>query len=189
MRLLCINGSPRKNSNTGVLIDHAARPFVDAGWDIDRFDLGEMRLSPCTACEACHAAQICAIRDDINQVTDAFMTCDAVIVGSPVYYRNVSSQLKMVFDRTYVHRVTRPLTGTVGGAIAVGNGEEAGQSITINIIYNYFLSNGMVCVPGELNGVTASAGAPGDIRSQPKRLAQAETLGRNMLRYALMVRR
>ena len=94
----------------------------------------------------------------------------------------------MVFDRTYVHHKARPLTGKVGGAIAVGSGEDGGQSITIAIIYNYFLSNGMLCVPGELNGVTARAGAPGDIMSQTKRLVQAETLGRNILHFATQLR-
>ncbi|MBI4978702.1 MAG: flavodoxin family protein [Spirochaetes bacterium] len=184
MNLLCINGSPRTNSNTGILVEHAAKPFVDAGWTVTEFQLGKMKLSPCNACESCHRTGRCVIDDDMSAVTDAYRECDAVIIGSPVYYRNVTSQLKMLFDRTYVHRNTRPLTGKIGGAIAVGSGEDCGQSITTGIIYNYFLSNGMLCVPGEINGLTASASAPGDILKQPKRLQQAGVLGQNMLRLA-----
>ena len=69
-------------------------------------------------------------------------------------------------------------------AIAVGRGKTGTQAITINIIYTWMLSCGVVCVPGELNGVTAVADEPGDILNQPNRLKQAEILGFNMLKAA-----
>ncbi|MDD3657136.1 MAG: hypothetical protein PHI72_10325 [Atribacterota bacterium] len=56
-----------------------------------------------------------------------------------------------------------------------------GQSITVTAIYNWMLSCGVICVPSELNGVTAVASKPGDILKQEKRLRQAEYLGENIL--------
>jgi len=76
-----------------------------------------------------------------------------------------------------------PLRGKLGGAIAVGRGSGSGQSIVLNVIYNFYLSSGALCVPGELNGVNAVADKPGDILSQPRRLEQARVLGRNILGY------
>ncbi|MCL2461750.1 MAG: flavodoxin family protein, partial [Defluviitaleaceae bacterium] len=114
---------------------------------------------------------------------ETYRECDAIIISSPVYYRNVSAQLKAVFDRT--HAAHASLSGKPGGAIAVGRGlAGGGQAIALNVIYNFYLSCGALCVPGELNGVAAAADRPGDILSQPRRLEQAEILGRNVMRYA-----
>ncbi|MHA2475157.1 MAG: NAD(P)H-dependent oxidoreductase, partial [Promethearchaeota archaeon] len=54
---------------------------------------------------------------------------------SPVYSRNVSSQLLSVLDRHYAVNIKRPLEGKVGGAIAGGRGTGGGQALTINAIY------------------------------------------------------
>ena len=70
----------------------------------------------------------------------------------------------------------------------MGAGTCGGQTITINAIYNWMLSCGVICVPGELNGVTATASEPGDILKQENRLRQAEILGRNVLNVAQKLR-
>ena len=118
------------------------------------------------------------------EIYEAFGACDALIISAPAYWRNVPAQLKAVFDRTYAMK-NKPLKGKLGGAIAVGRGSSGGQSIVLNVIHNFYLSCGVLCVPGELNGVTASADKPGDILSQPRRLEQARILGENILGYAL----
>ena len=82
----------------------------------------------------------------------------------------------------------RPLEGKAGGAIVVGRGTCGGQTITINAIYTWMLSCGVICVPGELNGVTAVASEPGDILKQENRLRQAEILGSNVLNVAKKLR-
>ena len=53
-----------------------------------------------------------------------------------------------------------------------------------NVIYNFFLSSGVICVPGELNGVSAVADKPGDVLRDENRLRQARVLGENILRLA-----
>ena len=124
----------------------------------------------------------------MDQFYAAFRWCDALIAASPVYSRNVSSQLLAVFDRYYGVYRERLLEGKVGGAIAVGRGTSGGQTITINAIYNWMRSCGMVCVPGELNGVTAVASEPGDILQQENRLRQARILGKNVMNVASKLR-
>ncbi|MCL2002780.1 MAG: hypothetical protein FWG72_02110 [Oscillospiraceae bacterium] len=54
----------------------------------------------------------------------------------------------------------------------------------LGAINNFYLSSGMLCVPGELNGVTVSADKPGDVLNQPYRLEQARILGRNIISYS-----
>jgi len=182
MNVLGIAGTPRKHGNSESLLDAALEPFVDANWDITKFLLPEKNVCPCISCETCADSLICSICDDMSEIYNAYEKCDAIIISSPVYYRNVPAQLKAVFDRTYAAK-NAPLKGKLGGAIAVGRGQGSGQSIVLGVIYNFFLSCGALCVPGELNGVNAVADKPGDILSQPRRLEQARVLGCNILSY------
>ena len=133
-------------------------------------------------CSGCHMALL-DIDDRILELIKHVQ-----ILSTPVYSRNVSSQLMAVLDRSYGTSHTRPLEGKVGGAIAVGRGTCGGQSITVMAIYNWMLSAGMICVPGELNGLTAVASEPGDVLRQEKRLKQASILGANVMRVAQTLR-
>lgn len=181
MNVLGISATPRKNGNSDILLEYALQPFKENGWGIEHFRLREMTIQSCRACEECKKENKCIIDDDMDKIYEAFRWCDAIIISTPVYSRNISSQLMAVLDRSYATSQERPLEGKVGGAIAVGRGTCGGQSITIMAIYNWMLSAGMVCVPGELNGVTAVASEPGDVLRQEKRLNQAKILGKNVL--------
>jgi multimeric flavodoxin WrbA len=188
MNVLGISGTPRKNGNSEILLQYALRPFEKQGWEIRHFPLSEITVQPCRGCEECKKQGRCAIEDDMHPIYEAFRWCDAIIVSSPVYSRNIAAQLLAVLDRHYAVREERPLEGKAGGAIAVGTGTCGGQTITINAIYNWMLSCGVICVPGELNGVTAVASEPGDILKQADRLRQAEILGNNVLSVAKRLR-
>jgi multimeric flavodoxin WrbA len=188
MNVIGISGTPRKEGNSEILLRYALKPFKSNDWDVKIFLLSELTVEPCDACESCIETGSCVIDDDMKQIYKAFGWCDAIIVSSPVYSRNVSSQLLSVLDRHYAVNRERPLEGKVGGAIAVGRGTGGGQALTINAIYRWMLSCGIVCVPGELNGVTAVADKPRDILKQEKRLKQAEILGLNILNVAKRLR-
>jgi len=182
MNVLGISGTPRRGGNSEILLNAALEPFVSANWEVNKILLSEKKIEPCLGCETCGERKSCFIKDDMDEVYRAFKACDAIIVSAPSYWRNVPAQLKALFDRTYAFREERPLKAKLGGAIAVGRATAGGgQSIVINIIYNFYLSSGALCVPGELNGVTASADKPGDILNQPRRLEQAKILGENII--------
>jgi len=182
MNILGISGTPRKGGNSEILLNAALEPFIEAGWDVTKFLLSEKKVEPCIGCETCTNTDCCAITDDMGEIYTAFEKCNAVIISTPAYYRNVPAQLKAIMDRTYAAKGS--LTGKFGGAIAVGRGSSGGgQCIVLTIINNYYLSSGMLCVPGELNGVTATADKPGDILGQPPRLNQARILGKNLIKY------
>lgn len=184
MNVVGISGTPRKGGNSEVLLDAALAPFTEAGWTVTRLLLSELRIEPCIGCETCVERHSCILSDDMQKIYEAFEACDAILVSSPVYWRNVPAQLKALFDRTYGASASAPLRGKFGGAMAVGRGTGGGQAIVLNVIHNFFLSSGALCVPGELNGVSAQADKPGDIRSRPRRLHQAQLLGENVLQYA-----
>jgi multimeric flavodoxin WrbA len=184
MNVLGISGTPRKNGNSDILLQHALRPFEEAGWEVTLLRLCELTVKPCQACESCRSTGACVIDDDMHLFYEAFRRCDALIVATPVYYRNVCSHLMAVMERHYAVREEQPLAGKPGGAIAVGRGSGGGQAMTLNRIYTWMLSCGAVCVPGELNGLTAMADEPGDVLKQEKRLRQARVLGENVMQVA-----
>jgi multimeric flavodoxin WrbA len=188
MNVLGVSGTPRENGNSDILLQHALAPFEREGWGVRLLCVRELVVEPCRACEHCTTHGVCAIGDDMRLFYDAFRWCDAIIVASPVYYRNVSAQLMAVLQRYYAVREERPLEGKAGGAIAVGRGTSGGQTIAINVIYTWMLSCGGICVPGELNGLTATANESGDILKQENRLRQASVLGKSVLRAAERLR-
>ncbi|RKD34383.1 flavodoxin family protein [Thermohalobacter berrensis] len=186
MKILGISGTQRPNGNSEILLKHSLKPFKNKGFETKHIKLSEIRVNPCKGCEECNKSGVCIIKDDMHQIYEAFRWCDGIIISSPVYSRNICSQLLAILDRHYAVKNERPLEGKFGGAIAVGRG--AGQAITINAIYNWMLSCGVICVPGELNGVTAKASDPGDILQQKEALRQAEILGTNILKLIKKVK-
>ena len=189
MKVIGLSGSPRKDGNTECLINECLSEFEKHGWTVAKHYLSEKIIHPCLGCDSCVDSGVCVIDDDDASVLFAdLISCDAVIIGSPVYYRNISAQLKAVFDRTYAYGHST-MEGKPGGAIAIGRGEGAGQATTLMIIYNYMLSSGGLPVSGELNGLSARADKPGDIMKQDRRLNQARLLAQNVMKYAEKLRK
>lgn len=189
MKVIGISGSPRKDGNTEILLRHSLKPFYENGWALTEFFLSSKTINPCIGCETCNVTERCVIEnDDMDFLLNEFENCDALIIGSPAYYRNVTAQLKALFDRSFVFKNKKLLAGKLGGAIAVGRGEGGGQSLVLSIIHNYLLSSGALCVPCEINGLSARADKPGDILKQENKLRQARGLGENILKYAEMIK-
>jgi multimeric flavodoxin WrbA len=133
MRVLLISGSPRGNGNTEVLLNHAAIYLEDKKIESVKFYVSKNKVNPCQGCDFCTANNGCKQNDEMKILYQCFDSCDGIIIGTPVYYRNVSSQLKAIFDRTYAVKNTKPLSGKIGGAIAVGRGTGGGQCLALSI--------------------------------------------------------
>jgi multimeric flavodoxin WrbA len=184
MKVVGISGSPRKGGNTECLVRECLNEFAAHDWTVSEFYLSGKTINPCVGCETCVESGGCAITgDDMASLSEELAGCDAVIIGSPVYWRNVTAQLKAVFDRTFAYG-HKMLDGKVGGAISVGRGEGAGQTLVHVAIHNYLLSCGALVIPGDLNSLSARADKPGDILAQKRRLDQARILAQNVIKYA-----
>lgn len=189
MNVIGISGTPRKKGNSELLLRFALKPFENNGWNVKIFLFSELEIKPCNACGSCKKTGICIINDDMHKIYDAFRWCNAIIISSPVYFLNVSAQLLALLDRHYAVDNEKPLEGKVGGAITVGGGFTGGQTIALNAIYTWMLSCGIICVPGELFGVKAVAGKPGDVLNQKNQLKQAEILGFKILKTAKLLQK
>ncbi len=88
----------------------------------------------------------CAIYDDTSEILEAMMESDGMIIGSPVYFGSVTSQLKMLIDRTRPLRGSFKLKNKVCGAIAVGGSRNGGQESTISVIHDFLLIHDAIIV-------------------------------------------
>ncbi len=189
MNVIGISGTPRKKGNSELLLRYALKPFENNGWNVKTFLLSDLEIKPCNACDSCRETGTCIINDDMQRIYEAFRWCNAIIISTPVHFLNVSAQLLALLNRHYALDGERPLEGKVGGAIAVGGGTSGGQTLAINAIYSWMLSCGIISVPGELCGVKAVAGKPGDVLNQKSLLKQAEILGLNILKATKLLQK
>ena len=102
MKIVAVLGSPRPQGNSSTL----AQKFLDAaqglGAQIQTFRLNELNYQGCQGCLACKTtSQACIQEDDLAAALDAVKGADILLLASPVYYGDISGQLKCFFDRTF----------------------------------------------------------------------------------------
>ena len=94
MKVVAVNGSARKNGNTARLVDAVLVPLKEAGVECEVMDLAGRDVRGCTACGLCGQKKDgrCHGRDDFgNVVLERLFAADGVILGSPVYFADVTS--------------------------------------------------------------------------------------------------
>lgn len=111
MHIVCLYGSPRPRGNSSIL----ARRFLDRaaerGASCSEFHLNRLALRGCQGCNRCKTdLETCVLKDDLAPVLDAVFAADLVVFASPVYYGDVSAQLKMFIDRSYCYLRPRYIT-------------------------------------------------------------------------------
>ena len=169
MEILYISGSPRRDSNTDILLKNAQSETGGQFLKLSNFD-----IKPCRGCWACLEEGTCAIRDDMAEIIiPMLLHCNAMVLGSPVYFNNVSSILKAFIDRTWCIR--GKLRNRIGGAVAVGRGYGIESAITA--MQAFFLKHEMIAAN---RGVSGTAFLEGEISQQKEALEAAAQLGRRI---------
>jgi multimeric flavodoxin WrbA len=102
MKVVAINGSARKNGNTSILIEKVFEPLRKSGFECQQIQLAGHIVQGCRACYKCSVKKNnhCSFEGDIvNECLDKMREADAIILGSPVYVTDVSSEMKALIDR------------------------------------------------------------------------------------------
>lgn len=150
MYALAINGSPRKDGNTYTMLQEVLRPIGQAGWKTEHIQVGGKDIRGCIACYKCfeNKDQRCSVTTDmLNEVMDQMVQADALILGSPTYFTDVSAELKAVLDRSgLVSQANGVLfRGKIGAAVAAVR--RGGAIHAFDTINHMFLMSQMI-VPG-----------------------------------------
>ncbi len=146
VKIMGIVGSPRKKGNTNYLVKEALKAAGKLGVETELINIGDVEIEPCVACDICKSTGECAIYDDVPNLLDKLADSQGVIFGSPVYFGSMTSQLKMLIDRSRPLRFEFKLKNKLGGGISVGGSRNGGQETTISAIHQFMLIHDMIIV-------------------------------------------
>jgi multimeric flavodoxin WrbA len=150
MKAVAINGSPRRGGNTEILLKQALAPLTAAGWETEFVQLGGASIRGCQACYQCFDKKDsrCSQHDEFfNQCFAKMVTADAILLGSPTYFTDVSAEMKALLDRAGLVAVANGglFRGKIGAAVvAVRRG---GGTHAFDTMNHMFLMSGAI-VPG-----------------------------------------
>jgi multimeric flavodoxin WrbA len=182
MKIVAINGSARKDGNTAILIRRVFAELEKEGIETELIQLAGHVIRGCTACNLCRTNQDrrCAIDNDIvNDCIGKMAAADGIILGSPTYFADITSELKALIDRS----------GRVGGANGglyrrkVGAGVIAvrrGGAIHALDTIHHFLHIAQMIVPGASYWNVGIGREIGDVENDEEGLRNMQVLGENM---------
>ena len=173
------NGSPRKDGNTARMIRRVFARLEAAGIQTQEIQIGGNKVRGCIACGMCHKKNLghCVFDDDpMNGWIEAMKGADGIILGSPTYFANVSTEMKALIDRggfSAMHLMRRKVGAPVvavrrGGAIQVYNAMMA------------FFGISQMIVPCSSYWNMGFGLNPGEVESDAEGLRTMDNLGDNM---------
>ena len=182
MKVVAFNGSPRKKGNTYLLIREVFRELENQGIETELIQVGNRLGHGFTACGKWRDIKDgkCHIKNDVlNLCIEKMITSEGIIIGSPVYFADLTPEIKALIDvagyatRAAGHLLKRKVGA---GVIAVRRG---GALHTFESINNFFLINQMI-VPGSSYWNFAIGREPGDVLHDEEGINTMKILGQNM---------
>jgi len=182
MKVIAINGSARKNGNTTHLIRVVFEELTKEGMETELIELAGKDIKGCRACYLCFKNKDgrCSNENDIvNELIDKMTHADGVILGSPTYFANVTSELKAVIDRAGLVAIANgyQFARKVGAAVVAVR--RAGGVNVFDAINKFFFINQMV-VPGSRYWNLGIGLQPGDVDLDEEGVETMRVLGENM---------
>ena len=176
MKVLLINGSPRREGNTFIALSEAARALEAEGVGAEIVSIGTKAVQGCIACGKCAELGRCVFNDALyNEVREKLAGADALVVGSPVYYAGPNGSLCALLDRLFYSCSDR-LAYKPAAAVAVCR--RGGASATFDRLNKYFTIMNMPVVPSQYwNSVHGRL--PGEAREDAEGLQTMRVLARN----------
>lgn len=178
MKILAIVGSPRLKGNTNFLVDRALDEAIKLGAETEKIVISQHKVNPCLGHDNCASLASCTQKDDAGWIMDKLYEADGVILASPVYYLNVTAQMKAFLDRNYFpYKKNLRAKARVVGIIVVG--EQMGIEDTLYTLHQ-FIDWVFFVGQGRRFTVTGYANHVGDAEKNTPLVAEARELGRKM---------
>ncbi|WP_459202210.1 flavodoxin family protein [Methanococcus sp. CF] len=101
MKVVAINGSPKKDGNTALLINKVLDGAKSNGAEVIKYDIDKMNINGCKGCMHCRTEFKCAQKDYMAEILENLKETDVLILGTPIYMWQVTGQMKTFIDRLY----------------------------------------------------------------------------------------
>ena len=181
VKVVAFNGSPRREGNTSLSIKAVFGELEKEGIETELVQLGSSNIRGCRACYKCfeNKNMRCIQDDDLNVFIEKMRGSEGIIIGSPTYFSNVSTEVKALIDRAgLVARANDNLfKRKVGAAVVVAR--RAGATHVYSSI-NFFFGIGHMIVPGSSYWNIGFGRNPGEVLKDEEGMATFRDLGQNM---------
>lgn len=183
MKVVAFNGSPRKKGNTAMLINRVLDVLRNEGIETELIQLGGRDIKGCLGCLKCFDAadNTCVSRKDdiLNGCFQKMLEADGIIIGSPTYFANVSSEVKALIDRAGLLSIANgySLKRKVGAAVVAVR--RAGATNVFDAINKFFFINQLI-VPGSVYWNLGVGLEREEVRDDEEGLNTMKVLGENM---------
>ena len=181
MKVIAFNGSPRAKGNTYILLDTVLKTLEKEGIETELVHIGNRGIHGCIACGKCRELKNgrCFFNDDIiNPSIEKIEKADGIILGAPVYFGDMCSQMKAFIDRVgYVTRPLKMLKGKVCASVVAVR--RNGALASFNAMNNLFTISEAIIV-GSSYWNQGIGGAAGAVENDEEGLNTMVTLGKNM---------
>lgn len=182
MKVVAFNGSPRKEGNTSILINTVMEEIKKEGIQTEIVQLADKQIKGCRACLKCfnNKDQQCSVKDDdLNECIQKMLESEAILLGSPTYFSDLSSELKALIDRAgFVAKANGDMYKRKVGAAVVAV-RRAGAVHVFDSINHFFTISQMI-IPGANYWNIGFGLEKGDVSSDHEGLQTMKILGQNM---------
>lgn len=176
MKVLLLNGSPRKNGNTTIALEEMIKVFHEEGIETEMVAVGNKDIRGCIACGSCASKGKCVFDDLVNETAPKLKECDGLVVGSPVYYASANATLVAFLTRLF-YSTRFDKTMKVGASVVCAR--RGGLSSTFDELNKFFTISGMPVASSQYwNSVHGRE--PGQAAQDLEGLQTMRTLARNM---------
>lgn len=177
MKVLLINGSPKKNGNTFLALSEVATALNNNGVETEIISIGAKAIQGCIACQKCIELGRCVFKDDLyNRLRESLKEADGLVVGTPVYYAGPNGSLCAILDRLF-YSASEFLIYKPAASVAVCR--RGGATATFDRLNKYFTISNMPVVSSQYWN-TVHGMMPGEAAQDAEGLQTMRTLGKNM---------
>lgn len=177
MKVLLINGSPRRNGNTAIALEEMEKIFTQEGVEVETVQVGNQNIRGCIACLSCKQKGKCVFDDLVNETAPKFEAADGLVIASPVYFASANGGLISFIDRLF-YSTLFDKSMKVGAAVAVAR--RGGVSATYDELNKHFAISGMPIATGQYwNAIYGRE--KGEAKEDAEGLQTMRTLARNMV--------
>ena len=177
LKVLMLNGSPRKNGNIALAFREMEQVFAENGIETENILLGRETIRGCIACETCRKNGKCVFDDVVNELAKKFEEADGLVIGSPVYYGSANGTLMSALQRLF-YSTHFDKSFKVGASVV--SARRSGCTATFDELNKFFtLSNMPIATSQYWNNIYGWAPGEGDIDQEGKQVMRV--LARNMV--------
>ena len=177
LKVLLLNGSPRKDGNIALALGEMEKVFAGLGVGHETIRLGREDIRGCIACESCRRTHRCAFNDIVNEIAVKFEAADGLVIGSPVYYGSANGTLMSALQRLF-YSTSFDKSLKVGASVV--SARRSGCTATFDELNKFFtLSNMPVATSQYWNNIYGWE--PGEGRVDAEGMQVMRVLARNMV--------